>query len=251
MSNISHGLMRLVLSAGLVVGVAMFVGCGGGSDDGGSDSGSGSADSGGGDNASGDNGNTDGGGDSGNGGGETPSGNTGGNGGGVVSIDHSSPEALFDSMLDAARASDYKGIAEAYSPAIQRDMAVGMVSMAATAEMNPMGKKEDLLPILERHGINDTALPALGPQMQSQAEALADGLDDLTGFVGDMMSTLPDVAQGFTDTFGDTAANATTLTDLEIDGDKASAQITAAGQTSDENQRVSFVRIDGKWYVTD
>lgn len=247
MSYLSRGLMRWVLMAGLAVGVAVFVGCGGGSDSGdgggGSDTGSGDGSGGGDDNAGGGgdaNGGTD--------GGTSGNGNTNG---GSVTIDHGSPEALFASMLDAARIQDYKAIADAYAPAIQRDMAVGMVSMAATADMNPAVDKAELLPILERHGINAADLPALGPQMQVQAEALADGLEDMTGFVGDMMGTLPDVAQGFTDTFGDTAANATTLTDLEVNGDEASAQITAAGQDSGVDRRVRFVRIDGKWYVTD
>jgi len=240
--------MHLALCATLAFGVAMFVGCGGGSDsgDGGGDSSDTGGDGKGGDNASG-NGDHDDGGSAANG----DNGNGGNTAGGSVTIDHGSPEALFASMLDAGRAQDYKAVADAYSPAIQRDMAAGMVVMAVTADMNPAVDKAELMPILERHGITNDDLPAMGPQMQPQAEALVDGLDNMTGFVGDMMSTLPDFTQGFTDTFGDTAVNATTLTDLEINGDEASAQITAAGQTSGEERRVSFVRIDGKWYVTD
>lgn len=229
MSIVSDRLMRLVLTAGLAVGVAMFVGCGGSSS---SSSGGGSGSGGGGDSSS--SGGSGGGGDS-----------------GSVSIDHGSPEALFASIMDAARQEDYGAIAGAYTPDTQREMAAGMISMAATADMNPMVSKEDCLPVLEKHGIAEADLPAMGPQMQTQAEALADGLDNRTAFIGDMMALLPDMAQGITDTFGDAAAGATSLTDLQVDGDTASARVTAAGQTSDEENRVSFVRIDGKWYIAD
>lgn len=230
MSIVSDRLMRLVLTAGLAVGVAMFVGCGGSSSS--SSSGGGSGSGGGGDSSS--SGGSGGGGDS-----------------GSVSIDHSTPEALFASIMDAARQEDYGAIAGAYTPDTQRDMAAGMISMAASADMVPGISKEDCLPVLEKHGIAEADLPAMGPQMQTQAEALADGLDNRTGFIGDMMALLPDMAQGITDTFGDAAAGATSLTDLQVDGDTASARVTAAGQTSDEENRVSFVRIDGKWYIAD
>ncbi|MFI4862045.1 MAG: hypothetical protein ACIAXF_15370 [Phycisphaerales bacterium JB063] len=231
MCLVTDRLMRLVLVAGLALGVAMFVGCGGGGDDsGGGDGGSDSSDRGGSD------GDASGGGSS---------------GGASVSMDHSSPEALFGSIMDAARQQNYGAIAGAYTPDTQREMAAGMISMAATADMVPGVSKEDCLPILEKHGIAESDLPAMGPQMMPQAETLADGLDDRTAFIGDMMTLLPDMLQGITDTFGDTAAGATSLTDVQVDGDTATARVTAAGQTSEEENRISFVRIEDKWYISD
>jgi len=248
MLSFSQRLMRLMLLACLILGVAMFVGCGE------SDSGSSSND---GDNSSAENDDNDGDdgdnddGDGGNGG-NTPGGNNdggsdGGNGGvHAGGIDHSSPEALFASMKDAAQREDLAAMCHAMTPDTQTQIAMGMIAMAATAGMNPAVDAAALAPVLEKHGIAQSDLPAMGPQMQEQAKTLAEGLDDPAAFSGEMMATLPPemAADGMA-----AGAAAVTISDVQIDGDTATAQLTDANE-SGESQTISFVRIGGKWYVS-
>ena len=240
-----------MLTAGLVLGVAMFVGCGGG-DDGDDSGGSDDSSSDGGGSESGGSGGDDAGGGSGGSGGSGSLGGSGGNGvgggGGSSAIDHSSPQSLFDSMASAAERKDLPTLCHAFTPQAQVDMAAGMISMAASANMNPMIDAEDLAPVLEKHGIAQSDLPTLGAQMQDQALTLAQGLDDPASFAGDMLAALPPQLGSAAMAAGMGAAGNATLTDLQIDGDTASAKVTSAGQASDE-ERIPFVRIDGKWYM--
>lgn len=229
MSFVSDRLLRLVLTVGLAVGVAMFVGCGGSSSSGG-----GSGSGGGGDSSS--------------------SGGSGGGGGsdsGSVSIDHSTPEALFNSVLRAAEARDYRAIARAYPPSAQDEMSMGMVAMSTMTMMSPSTDKDAIRAVLEKHGINPEDLPEMGPQMQEQAQALADGIEDKAAFFGDIMGTIPEMQADAMRSLGvaeGAAVSTVTLTDIQIDGDSATGKV-AAVQEGESDRTINFVREDGKWYM--
>ncbi|XAL98798.1 hypothetical protein OT109_14560 [Phycisphaeraceae bacterium D3-23] len=248
MKDFSKRLMHLMLTAGLVLGVAMFVGCGGGD---GGDTGGDTDNSGGdGDGGDGDAGNDDGddgddgGGDAGDGDdGDDEDAAGGGNGGASGALNHSSPQALFDSMVAAAKRQDFKTMCHAFAPDMQNQMAMGMIGMAAMADMTPGVEKADLMPILENYGISEGDLPGMTPQMQDQLQALADGLDDPADFAGDIMGVLPDEYTGAAAYSGQVA-----LTDVEITGDTATGTVTGGGQDSGDGQ-ANFVRIDGNWYI--
>ena len=213
MSIVSDRLMRLVLMAALAVGVAMFVGCGDSSSDG--------------------------------------PGSGGDSDNGSVSIDHSTPEALFKSVLRAAEASDYRAIALAYPPSARDEMATGMVAMSTMTMMSPSTAKDAIRAVLEKHGINPEDLPKMGPQMQEQAEALAANIKDKPGFFGDIISTLPEVQADAMRSMGlakGAAASSVKLTDIQIDGDSASGKV-AAVEEGKSDQTINFVREDSKWYM--
>lgn len=234
---VSHSLMRLVLTAGLVVGLVMFVGCDSGSEGGGGD------DTGGSSSTDGGNSNAGGGGDA---------GGNGSGGGGSVAIDHGSPEALFNSLLRAAEARDFQGVVEAYPPSARDEMAMGMVAISTMTMMSPSTDKDAIRAVLEKHGISEADLPAMGPQMQQEAQALSDGIANKTAFIGDMMGTLPEVQADAMRSFGvaeGVAVDSISLSDIQIDGDSASAKVQAAGQEGGEERQVNFVREDGNWYM--
>lgn len=169
-----------------------------------------------------------------------------------ISIDHSSPDALFASTVKAADAGDHAALMSAFHPAMQREMTVGMITMVPTAGMIPGADKQGMLAVLKEHGVAESELPKLGPTMQTDADALADRIQDQPGFIAAMMDKIPNAgspASGMSGMYSGFAGKSMKLTNLEKQGDRASAQVSAAGQTSEEDRRIYFARIDQKWYL--
>ncbi|MFN3167241.1 MAG: hypothetical protein ACE37H_09290 [Phycisphaeraceae bacterium] len=171
-----------------------------------------------------------------------------------VEIDHASPSSLFDSMIQAGVAGDNAGVISAYTPRAQQQMAAGMIAMVPTADLIPGADKPAMLAVLKRHGIAESDLPTLGPSVQSKADALANGIKDKPAFIAAMMdqaAKLPGAgAAGMTNMFSGLAGKSLKLTDLQTQGDFASAKVSSGGQTSNEDRRINFARVDGKWYVS-
>lgn len=171
----------------------------------------------------------------------------------AVKIDHSSPEKLFATMVDAAQAGDNAGVIAAYKPATQQELAAGMVAIVPTAAMIPGADKPGMLAVLKNHGIAESDLPALGPQMKAQCDELATSIKDKPAFIAAMMDKASGIGgsagPGVAGMSAGLAGDAVKLADLETEGDRASALVTAAGQTGEKESRIYFVRVDGKWYI--
>ncbi|MGB0766158.1 MAG: hypothetical protein ACPGYV_00450 [Phycisphaeraceae bacterium] len=171
----------------------------------------------------------------------------------TIKIDHSSPKKLFDSMMDAAAAGDNAALFAGFPPDTQTEMAAGMIQTVPMAGLMPGADKPGMIAVLKDHGIAESDIPSVGPNLESKSESLAAGIDDKPAFIADMMSKLspgmPSPAAGMTGAF--TAADAVSLTDVQEDGDTASGRATALGQESDDpaDNRVHFIRVDGKWYL--
>ena len=166
-----------------------------------------------------------------------------------VTVDHGSPEKLFNSMMRAAAAGDNAALFSGMMPSMQSEMASGMIAMAG---MVPGADKPGMIAVLKAHGINESDLPSIGPAMEAKSKELADGIKDKPAFIAAMMTKLPNASasgEGMSAMFAGTGADAVKLTDLKKDGDHASAKVTGAGQVSEEDDRIHFTRVDGKWYM--
>lgn len=165
-----------------------------------------------------------------------------------VTIDHSSPEKVFDSMMKSVAAGDNAGTMACFTPENQQEVAAGMIAAAATAGFNPTADKAGMLAVLKEHGIEESQLPKLGPNMQKETQALAKGIKDKPAFNAAMMSKTG-VSDQMSAMYTAKGTESVKLKDLETNGDKASAQVTAASKTSDKEEKVHFSRVDGKWYI--
>ncbi len=189
-------------------------------------------------------------------------GDTGGSGGaatvgggssanGSASIKQGSPEEVFASLLDAITKNDMASLPRLYQPETQREMAQGMIAMAATAGMNPMVDGAAIDAVLKKHGVDKANLPKLGPNMEAESAALLDKLEDVGAFAGDMLGTVADstaMGQALPNTVWQAYKQGMKLENLNIDGDSATADVHVPG--GDDNDRsLRFVRVDGKWYL--
>jgi hypothetical protein len=169
-----------------------------------------------------------------------------------IELDHGSPEKLFDSMMAAVAAGDNAAMFAGFTPTVQSELATGMISMVPAAGMIPGSDKPGMIAVLKEHGIAESDLPALGPAMEAKAKELAEGIQDKPAFVAAMMTKL-NAAQmpggGMPAMFPSAGASAVKLADLQTDGDSASAKVTAAGETSADDERINFIKVDGKWYL--
>lgn len=172
--------------------------------------------------------------------------------GGSVTLKQGSPKETFDSLLDAISKNDMNALPRLYKPETQREMAQGMIGMAATASMNPMVDADQVNTILAKHGIKPADVPKMGPDMEAQGAALLDKLDDPGAFAGDMMSMLmtnPMMKQSMPATTWAVYKQGMLLDNINIEGDTATADVNVPG--GDDAKDIQFVRVDGKWYLGD
>jgi hypothetical protein len=171
-----------------------------------------------------------------------------------VEIDHGSPTSLFESMIQAGVAGDNAGVISAYTPKARQEMAAGMIAMVPTADLLPGADKPAMLAVLKKHGIAEADLPSLGPGVQYEAGELAKGIKDKPAFIAAMMDEAADLpgAPGVSmaTPFAGAAGQSLKLTELKTEGDSASARVSSGGQTSNQDRKLYFTRIDGKWYIS-
>ncbi|MBX3433815.1 MAG: hypothetical protein KF847_10880 [Pirellulales bacterium] len=173
---------------------------------------------------------------------------SGGSGGG-----YATPDACFDGIRDSLAKKDYKGALNSVTDESQNIVAAGMVMagtmiQAFSGMAAAMGGDEEaakakeavaaIAKVMDKHGINEDKLKSLGeetnPMMGMGDEAamakIAGLLSDKSGFILDMAQALSSMGDGpgpSPQEMIDALASAK-LTDLKIDGDKATATIVAA-----------------------
>ena len=173
-----------------------------------------------------------------------------------------SPEAVFENMRTAAGDNDYLAMADCISPEGRAEISTMMFLAASmTAAFSQMGgemaadmaeatgssapppePEEDLnaklQALLARHGLDQATLEAAGPGSEGRPKEL-----ESPEFFADIMTfldELPDEGDGSGSEGGFTIPQGD-LENLEIDGDRASAQVG--------DEPMQFVRLDGRWYL--
>ncbi len=183
-------------------------------------------------------------------------------GGGGPGMAGATPQETFDAMKAAAVKKDWNGMISCMTPQTQEMMLGGMAMMVEFMGAMPGGgdKLKGAADILTSHGAKldaklDMASLAGGPDGAKPNPQEA--LKKLVGDVKDKPACLAEVMAWLEKNGDDKMKSgsmsdqmaASTLSDVKIDGDKATAKITSKKDGKDESQDVQFQKIDGKWYA--
>jgi hypothetical protein len=185
---------------------------------------------------------------------------TGGCSGGGGSGAGATPQETFDAMKAAAVKKDWGGMVACMTPQTQEMMLGGMAMMVQFMGAMPGGDKfKGAADILTRHGAKLDAKPDMsslvgGPDAKANPQ---EALKKVVGDVKDKPACLAEV-MAWLEKNGDEKTKSgmnseqmanSTLTDVKIEGDKATAKITSKIGGKDESQDVHFQKIDGRWYA--
>jgi hypothetical protein len=175
----------------------------------------------------------------------------GGSGGG------STPQGTFDAMKAASAKHDWNGMVSCMSAETQDLMLGSMTMMVQFMGMMPGGgdKLKGASEILAKHGVKLDAPPKMDLGADpSKADPTA-AMKQLTAGVKDKPACLAELME-WMEKNGDKSHKAefdqmadATLSDVKIDGDKATGKVTAKVDGKDQTHDAHFKKIDGKWYV--
>ena len=152
-----------------------------------------------------------------------------------------SPEAVFNTAKQAGQSKDWRTFYACFDPEKAPEMLLGIIMMAGFATMNDKEGEKELNSILARHNFDPEKQKSSGMGDAKQAVA---AIKDPPGLFQELMSfsekKTKKGGQATMDIQGD-------LTDLKVDGDKASATIA---MKEGKKMPLHFVRRGGSWYVT-
>ena len=154
------------------------------------------------------------------------------------------PEETFETVKSAVENEDWKVLFSTMDPE-ERD--VGLVGIVIGCKMFKPEAGKEVDEVLTKRNVDMSKLPA-NASMNDPAAAKKVAKDlfagvDTPSLFGDLMNVMEKMG-GEKKGFGDLKGS--TLKDLKIDGDNATATIVSGDGDSDP---VTFVRRDGKWYV--
>ncbi len=185
----------------------------------------------------------------------------GGGSGGGTGMAGATPQDTFEAMKGAAAKQDWTGMVSCMTPETQEMMLGGMAMMVQFMGMVPGGadKLKGANEILTKHGVKLDATPQLPgltggdptkANPQDAMKKLTADVKDKAACLGELMAWLQKNGDENTKKSLNSDEIATsTLTDVKIDGDKATGKLTSKKDGKDQTQDVQFKKIDGKWYA--
>ncbi|MDB4534256.1 hypothetical protein N9242_05230 [Vicingaceae bacterium] len=167
----------------------------------------------------------------------------------------STPEKAFEAFNDAGENENWKKLMSCVSEESVDEMAGGMVFMgamsAAMSEMPGGDEKtkaaaKEIGDLLKKHGVADMKMDDMKPGSAPDPAALTKGIKNKKAFVIDMMNAMAKLGEGgpgkkMSDAFGGAK-----LSDVKIDGDKATGKVV--DKEGDESP-MNFVKEDGGWKI--
>jgi hypothetical protein len=161
----------------------------------------------------------------------------------------SSPEAAFDTFADAAKSKDYQAMIESVTPETQEMMLGSMVFGASFQAMADESKQASLDELFKKYGI-DTQSDAMGEvdDPEKAMKQLVAGVKDRPACFAAIMEWIEENTEGERpDMFEGADFDEAELTEVKIDGDKATGTVVTDG--NEDSNPMQFQRIDGVWYI--
>ena len=162
-------------------------------------------------------------------------------------------------MKEATVKKDWSGMISCMTPQTQEMMLGGMAMMVQFVGAMPGGgdKMKGATDILTRHGAKLDTSGLIGPGADPTKPNPQEALKKLTSDVKDKAACLVELMAWFEKNGDDNMKNSmspdqissSTLSDVKIEGDKATGKITSNKNGKDQTQDVQFQKIDGKWYA--
>lgn len=149
------------------------------------------------------------------------------------------PEAVFEAFSKASGEGDWKSAITMVTPESQGMAVVGMVMESSFMTMDDEAKGNDLKALFKRHGLDDGLAGEEAPM--EDLEGVTELVNDLPAFVGELSDWITKNGSGKTHGF----PHLTDLTNVEIDGDKA----TGMAKSASREGPVGFEKTDGNWKV--
>ena len=173
----------------------------------------------------------------------------------VKSVAADSPETTFDAMKAAAAKKDWAGFSSGLTGESQ-DLMIGALGMMSLMANGPDTEKmKGLTETITKHGAKPIGLPEIlatgGDQnkvMQLLGKVGAD-VKNKPACIGDAMVWIEknmDKDSAMKTNFKADEITASTLTDVKVDGDKATAKVKSKEGKADE---IDFKKVEGKWYM--
>jgi hypothetical protein len=182
-----------------------------------------------------------------------------------------SPDDVYQAATAAAQKNDYRTYAKYLTPASLDQLASGLLSSAEAADADRKARKsggrpeldadeqkqwEKVQKVIEKHKIDLAALdadPATADSadvkdvirgMLNRRKQVIDQIEDKAGFVHDMMQAYRVPQDDETK-----AAPESKLTDVKIDGERATAKVKFTHEGKEIVSTVNFRRIEGAWKI--
>ena len=162
---------------------------------------------------------------------------------------------MFEAAKTAAQKDDFKTFFTCLTPDSQKVMAgqmvLGGMAMKSFAEMDKTGKaKEAFKPLDElfkKHGLTEEALKKFKPttdpkEAAKNIRAMGDLIKDRPAFCTEFMGFLQKGGKR-----GPAPLSDATLTDVKIEGDKASGTLLTKKGGKETKEPVEFAKIKGGW----
>ncbi len=169
---------------------------------------------------------------------------------------YDSPQAVFDAAQAAQDKDDYKSFVNCLSPEDQKQMAsrlafLGMVQQpAAQTDEKLRDQFKNVLAVMDKHGLGYDVTQKIKPEKTPEGAAKAQRevgalIKDPAAFDADMMEALSKT-EPFTHKppAGQVVPK---LTDVKIDGDKATGTVVVTLNGMDRKSPIEFVKVDGGW----
>jgi hypothetical protein len=178
------------------------------------------------------------------------------------------PEAAFAAATQAAEREDWRGFCGCLTPRSRDALACTMIhavshianarSFAAASGIGAGqpgdAKIQPVLDVLQQHGLDDETIKRMASELPflptasdtAKIDQALAPIRDRNGFVGDMMTALRQLENRPGATPFATQAE---LTDIKIDGDRATAMVVSTDSGSGRRQSISFQRSGGGWRI--
>ncbi len=186
----------------------------------------------------------------------------------LLSGGYRSPEAVFAAARQASEREDWRSFCGCLTPPSRDLLAGGMVQNMAQiiaarkfastggtgAEQAVDAKFQPILDVLQRHRLDDETVQRMAkelPSMPSAADAervdrVLAPIRDRNGFIADMIAALRQIADG---PGGGPFAAQSELTEVKIDGDRATGVVLSTARGFEEKQSIAFERTLGGWKI--
>jgi hypothetical protein len=170
------------------------------------------------------------------------------------------PQAVFEAASAAMKKGDEKAVIGCFSPEGQKKMAAalafGALHQQAAAQEEKEGKKyreqfKLILAALDKHGLGTDVTNKLQPRL-IKPEEQAKVLRELEDLVKDPAGLYVDLKAAYARTEGfnrkpNAPPGEPKLTDVKIDGDKATGTVVFEVDDREVKRPVEFVKIGGSW----
>ncbi len=164
---------------------------------------------------------------------------------------HSSPQAVFDAMKKFGKAKDYDGILKCYTPDSQDLMVGGMAIAASMAkQMGAMFGKADpeMDALAKKHGLATVDMKDMqGGDPSAMMKKLAASIKDKGGFMKEFVELMEKKDKSKSASFSKSFEGK--LSDVKIDGDKATGKIAVTIDGKETKNEVQFRKIKGSWLL--